>query len=123
MKKIPAIIAALVTTAVVVLAMLIMGVNAFFNPTSVQAASSPSSANTQAAASDTIQVSAAQVQQLQQRINEYQNREQQYQTQLNQAKQEIQQYQQLFGALQQMGILRVDQNGQIMVGRGFGDDH
>jgi peptidoglycan hydrolase CwlO-like protein len=122
MKKIPAIIAALVTTGIVVLAMLIMGVNAFFNPTSVQAASSPST-NTQAAPTDTIQVSAAQVQQLQQRINEYQNREQQYQTQLKQANQEIQQYQQLFGALQQMGILRVDQNGQVSLGRGFSDDH
>ncbi|HEX9018788.1 MAG TPA: hypothetical protein VF806_06360 [Anaerolineaceae bacterium] len=137
MKKVPAIIAAFVVTSMVAIAMLVIGVNAFFNPTSVQAASSPASDTQQAANSSGVPVTgasadtAAQIAQLQQRIQEYQTREQQYQDQLNQAKQQlqqqnteiqqassqVQQYQQVLMALQQMGIIQIDSNGQIYLRR------
>jgi TolA-binding protein len=127
MKTIPALIAGIITSALIVLIMVAVGVNALLNPNTVAEASSPSDSTvvlSSGASSDT-----AQVQQLQQRISEYQAREKQYQSQLNQletnlqqANDNLQQYQQLVDTLQQMGIIRVDANGQIMLPRFRRDD-
>lgn len=138
MKKLPAIIATFVTTLVVGVIIFLIGMNALFNPNSVQASNSPTdpaastsaatssqdkniSANSSAAAS----AQAAQIQQLQSRINEYQTREktltsnlQQSQQQLQQAQQQLSQYQQVLQQLQQIGLIRIGQDGTIMLGRG-----
>jgi hypothetical protein len=51
------------------------------------------------------------VQQLQQQVNNLQ-------TQLSQDNQVIQQYQSLVNALQQRGVIRIDQNGNIYIPQG-----
>jgi peptidoglycan hydrolase CwlO-like protein len=124
MKKIPAVVAVMITSIVIVLAMMLIGVNAFLNPDTVAQASAPAGANAVAVSSS----DSTQIQQLQARIAEYQSREQQYQDQLNQvetslqqANSQLQQYQQLVDALQQMGLIRVNQNGQIFIGRFSGN--
>ena len=125
MKKLPAVIAAVVTTVVFGIIMVAVGANALLTPTTVAAASAPADP-TQTATADT---QSAQIQQLQERIAQYQAREKQYQTQLNEATQqlqqsntqlqqagaELQQYQQLVQGLQQMGVIAVNSNGQIVV--------
>ncbi|MBE0697832.1 MAG: hypothetical protein IH586_13000, partial [Anaerolineaceae bacterium] len=124
---IPALIAGIITSALIVLMMLVVGVNLLLNPNIVAEASAPgdpAAALTSGSSSDL-----AQVQQLQARIAEYQARENQYQSQLNQletnlqqANDTLQQYQQLVDTLQQIGIIRVDANGQIMLPRFRGDN-
>ncbi len=121
MKKQPALIATLVTTIVVGVFLLGIGLNALFNPSTVVAAQAP------AAASSTTDPSATgQVQQLQNLIAQYQARDQQYQQQLNTLKQQLndtntslQQYQMILSQLQQIGVIQI-QNGQIYVNRGGG---
>ena len=120
MKKLPALIAAFTVTALVALAMLMVGVNAFFNPSGVAASSDPVSPQQIAVTGPDAQTIA----QLQARIQEYQAREQQYQQQLDQARTQLGaantdlvQYQQLVSSLQDMGVLRVDNNGNVSIGR------
>ena len=124
MKKIPALIAVIITSAVIVLMMMVVGMNALLNPNTVTAASAPGDSAATALTGDS-----AQVQQLQARIAEYQSREKQYQSQLNQveaslqqANSDLQQYQQVVDTLQQVGLIRIDQNGQISLPRFRGDD-
>lgn len=121
MKKKPALIAAFVMTVLVGLGMLLVGANALFNPTSVALASSPSTPEV-ALSGD----AASQVAQLQALVAQYQSREQQYQQQLNQLQQQVtqsnttlQQYQQLFSEMQNRGLIQINQNGQILLPRGF----
>jgi septal ring factor EnvC (AmiA/AmiB activator) len=140
MKKLPAILASLLITACIALGMFTLGANALFNPNGVAAASAPSnniSANAVSNASipagdaNTTQLKQLQalVAQYQQREQQYQQREQQYQDQLNQARQQlrqasqqVQQYQNVLEALQQAGIIQID-NGQIFIPRQFGDNN
>ncbi len=156
MKKLPAIIAAFVTTLVLACLMVAVVANALMNPNTVQAADTPgqvtgvSSANASGTngsvspVSDVTNNSAAaqaQIQQLQSLVAQYQARDKQYQdreqqllSQINQLKQtaqnansQAQQYQNILGQLQQMGVIRITQSGQIFVPsfsrNGFGDDH
>lgn len=116
-KQIPALLAAIVMTALIALGMTVTGVNALLNkngtdPTSVAAKPAITGADT----------SAAQIAQLQQRINEYAQREQQYQQiiqnnkqQVRQAAEETQQIQQLLFALQSRGLIQVQRDGTIMI--------
>lgn len=138
MKPIPAILASLAITAVIAIGMLVIGANALLNPNTlpiVNAASSdPAAANAApvqvsdpSSASTTMATLERQVSQLKDLVAQYQNREKQYQTQLtdaasqlNQANQQIQSYQQLLTVLQQRGIIRITQDGQIMLPRGLG---
>jgi TolA-binding protein len=120
MKKLPAIIAAFTVTGLVALAMLLVGANAFFNPNGVAAASDPGSAQQIAVTGGDAQTIA----QLQARIQEYQAREKQYQQQLDQARTQLEQantdltqYQQLISSLQDMGVLRIDNSGNVSIGR------
>jgi hypothetical protein len=126
MKIIPALLAALLITVLVGAGIFVVGVNAFFNPNTVQVSNAPQAAS--AAGSDT-QVSQnlsdqQQIQQLQGLVQQYQQREKQYQDQLNTAaqrlnqdNQQLQSYQQLLGALQQAGIIRITSDGQVMIPR------
>lgn len=122
MKKLPAIIAALATTGLILAAILIIGVNSFIKPASAAAASNPSI---------TGDASLAQLQDL---VAQYQARETQYQALLSQsqadasqAEAQLQQYEDLFTQLQQMGVIQVQNNGQISVfrprSRGFENDN
>lgn len=135
MKKASALIGAFIISGIIGAAMILVGVNVFFNKNTVPVSNSPSSA---AASVITTSVGTPQdpptVQQLQNLIVQYQSREQQYQTQLNQAQQEIQQansqlqqqnsqlqeYQTLIQALQQRGIITIGQDGTIYLRRGNG---
>jgi len=131
MKRKPALIAAFLTTLVIAIVMVLVGANALFNPNSIPVSAAP----TTVAASDTggvVAVSANtttdQVQQLnaliaqyQAREQQYQQREQQYQQQLNDASSQVQQLTTVLQQLQRMGVIRIDQNGQISVPRRLGD--
>ncbi len=118
MKRLEAIIAAAIITGVVAVCMLLIGINALLNPNSVRASDAPTSAtlNMRSGGGDQTQIS-----QLQNLIMQYQNREKQYQTQLDQANAQIQQYQQVLAELQQSGVIRITNDGQILVRRGFGE--
>ena len=134
MKTFPAIMAALFVTLLVGAVMLMIGANALVNPNTVPVNSAPSSAVQGAQDSNVSAVSGpadqAQFQQMQNLIKQYQQREQQYKTQLDKAAQtinqdnaQLQNYQQLIDALQQNGIIRITQDGQILLPRrGFGGD-
>jgi len=123
-KQIIAFVVAFVITGIVALTMLIVGVNAAINPNGVPVSNSPAQAALQAPASSTSSSSdQAQITQLQNQISQYQAALQNAQAQLNQASQEMQTVQQLLTFLQQRGIIRIDNQGNITVtgGRdGFG---
>ncbi len=118
-KHFSAIISAILITIAFGLAIFLIAGNALFNVSSVKAANSPNAASTQvqtgSAAQNSSSTSDTQVQQLQSQI-------QQYQQQLTQDNQAIQQYQQILSALQQRGLIMVNQNGQILIPSGFGGD-
>ncbi len=118
MKRIYALIAAVIITGVVGLGMLAIGLNATFNPNSVAAANAPAVAASAAspAASPSGQ-NQAQVQQLQSLISQYQSREQQYQARLSQDEAQLQQYQTLLSELQRRGLIRVNSDGSIQLPR------
>ncbi len=121
MKKLPAVIAALVTSALILGTILVVGMNSYIK--SVQAAS-PSGNQTAVATGNT----SAEVQQLRDLVAQYQSREQQFrdllqqsQDSASQAQSQLQQYENLFVQLQQMGVIRVDNSGQVSVSR-FGSE-
>ncbi len=131
MKIFPAIIAAFLITAMVGIAMLVVGGNALFNQNTVPVTNSPQVVSGAGVSGQAVQPAADQqsVQQMQNLIQQYQQREKQYQSELNtaaqrlnQANQQVQSYQQLIDALQQRGIIRITSDGQVMIPRSrFGD--
>jgi septal ring factor EnvC (AmiA/AmiB activator) len=134
MKKIQALIAAVMVTGLVGLGMLAIGVNAALNPNTVAASDTPGNASAvasdtsgsvSAAASATASQAQAQIAQLQNLIAQYQNREKQYQVQLDQADTQLQQYQALLVEMQRRGLIRINGDGSIQLPRrsfGSGDD-
>jgi flagellar motor protein MotB len=127
-KTMPAITAALFMTAVLALVIVSIGLNALFNrntvPLQASAASPQDAAALNGAASTDTSSQDATVQQLQSLIAQYQSRETQYQTQLQQAADQInqltqqnQQYQSLIDALQNAGVIQINQNGQVFLNR------
>jgi hypothetical protein len=139
MKTLPAILFALGITAVLAITMAVIGANALVNPVTLPITNSPASASSSGVAAASFSSSSssasssdpAQVAQLQALVTQYQDREKQYQTeladsvtrldqantQLQTQDQQIQQFQQLLTILQQRGIIRIDSNGQIFLGR------
>ena len=119
MKRIQALIAATITTALIIFGVLVIGVNAASNPDSVPVSDSPTaSASTLAAPAQ----SQTQIDQLQSLISQYQDREKQYQTeignlsqQLSDATQQAQQLQQILVALQQRGVIQISRDGRIFI--------
>jgi hypothetical protein len=119
-KQVIAFLSAFIITAVVALAMLVVGVNAASNPNGVAASNSPTAA--EASVSTGTDASQAQIAQLQSQVAQYQAREQQYQAalasdnqQLSQASQEMQMIQRLLVYLQNRGLIQIDNQGQITV--------
>ncbi len=118
-NRTPAVIAALGMTLLVGLAILAMGLNALSNGNGQATTDVISAENSDPAA----------LQQLQEVVGQYQMREQQYQQelaqaadQLNQSNGQLQQYQSLVIALQNAGVIQIDRNGQVLLGRANGDD-
>jgi len=125
-KRLAALLAAILSTACVGVAILAVGGAALFNPNGTVVAQSPSQASTAAASSDSSQ---AQVQQLQALVAQYQARDQQYQAreqqlqqqlqndnqQLQQAQQQMQEVRSLLFALQQRGLISITGDGQIVI--------
>ena len=135
MKAFPALLFALAITAFIAIAMFVIGGNALLNTNSVPVLNSPASAASNASVpSSDLKLAAAehQIANMQNLINQYQTREQQYQTELQQAAQKIndanaqlaqdnqqlQVFQQVLVALQQRGIIRITQDGQIQLLQG-----
>ncbi len=68
------------------------------------------------AASDATEPN-ARIRQLESLVSQYQQRESQYQAQLEQANQQLARYEDILNALQQRGLIRLTQDGQILLGR------
>jgi uncharacterized protein YlxW (UPF0749 family) len=127
-KRLAALLAAVISTACVGVAILAVGGAALFNPSGTAAAQSPAQA---AAVSSSDNGSQAQIQQLQTLVNQYQAREQQYQareqqyqqrlqaadSQVQQAQQQMQEIRSLLSALQQNGLITITSDGQITINR------
>jgi len=119
-KQIGALLAAILITGAILLSMLVIGANAMTNQNG--AVVSNSTAPVASAGSSTTSSAQAQIAQLQNLVAEYQARELQYQTalksdndQLTLAASELQMIQQLLSYLQNRGLIRIDNQGQIYV--------
>jgi chromosome segregation ATPase len=108
-KRIPALFAAILMTGFIAMVMVVTSANALINKNGTVASNAP------AAASSTTNGNQAQIDQLQSRINEYQQREAQYQQLLQQDQQQIQQFQQFLFAMQQAGLIRIRQDGTVLI--------
>ena len=118
-KQFPALIAALLVTGFIAMAMGLTGVNALLNKNGTVVSNDPAVSSSTAS----TELNQAQIDQLQTRINEYQQREAQYQQLLQQDQQQIQQYQQFMIAMQQAGLIQVRSDGTVLVtARRGGDD-
>ncbi len=131
MKQIRAIIAATIITAIVGLGMLVVGANAIFNTNTVPMSNSPSDPPAAVSSATGAGPQAqAEISQLQNLVRQYQNRDQQYQSQINQYQSqvgqlnsEVQQLQNVLVQLQQRGIIRIQSDGTIQLGRGGFSDN
>ncbi len=116
-KHLTALITALVITAVIGMGIFVIGVNALTNKNTVPLQNTPGSAVTSSNTSaNSASSTSTNVQQLQQEVSSLQS-------QLSQENQAIQQYQSVLQALQQRGLISIDQNGNIFLNRGFDDLH
>jgi predicted PurR-regulated permease PerM len=119
-KKLIALLAAILITASVALAMLVVGANAMMNQNGTTVSSL--SSLTVSTSSPTLSSDQAQIAQLQDLVAQYQAREQQYQAaldgenqQLSQAAEQMQMVQQLLAYLESHGLIRIDNQGQIYI--------
>jgi predicted Rossmann fold nucleotide-binding protein DprA/Smf involved in DNA uptake len=110
-KQIPALIAALVITGFIAMAMVVTSANALMNKNGTVASNNPAAVS----ASTTTNINQAQIDQLQARINEYQQRESQYQQLIQQDQQQIQQFRQFLFAMQQAGLIQIRSDGAIVI--------
>lgn len=132
MKRIQALIAAVIVTSLVGFGMLAIGVSAAFNPNSAPVSDAPDSSAPAISAGDALTQSnsendllaqyqnrekqyQAQITQLNNLIAQYQSREKQYQSQLNQANTQVQQLQAVLDELQRRGIIRIQSDGTILL--------
>ena len=116
-KPFMAVLIAFIVTACVAASIFAIGGAALLNQNGVPASNSPA----QVSAADSPG-QADQVAQLQSLVTQYQQREQQLQDQLSQANAQLQQDQQmlqqvemLLGALQQKGLIRLTNDGRIVI--------
>ena len=124
MKRLAALLTAGFVTSLIAFGMLLIGLNAFFNPNSVRASDS---ANDPVGVTNVMTTDAqTQINQLQSLIAQYQDREkqyqaqiQQYQTQTQQLNSQVRQLQGGLSELQRRGIIRIQSDGTIqLLGRG-----
>ena len=118
MKRMQAIVAAAIITAALGFGLLAVGVNAAMNTNSVPPSDSPASAAVATGVNaDTTQQALEQINQLKSLIAQYQTQATQYQQQLAQANAQVQQLQNVLLQLQQAGVIRIQSNGSITLGR------
>src|SRR5512133_1899669 len=120
-KRFAALVAAILSTICVGVAILAIGGAALFNPNGTVAAQSPAQAAAMSGSGSTnaqIQQLQSLVAQYQAREKQYQQREQQYQQQLQaqsdqvqQAREQIQEVRSLLMALQQRGLITITSDG------------
>lgn len=122
-KQITALLAAFLITGILALCIFVVGANALVNPNGTTV--SNSAATTSPMDPATSAADQAQIAQLQNLITQYQAREQQYQAalqndnnQLSQAATEVQMIQQLLTELQNRGLIRIDNQGNITISGG-----
>ncbi len=134
MKTFPAVIFAVLITAVIGVAMFMIGANALLNKNSVPVSNSPNTTTTNASAAASTQDQQT-IQQMQNMINQYQARDKQYQSELNdaaqrlsqanqqldQANQQLNTYVQLINELQNVGVIRITNDGRVMIRGGDGN--
>jgi hypothetical protein len=148
MKAFPALLFALAITAIIGIAMFIVGGNALLNQNtapvlnappagasgSSNASDPPAASSAQGGSDPQLAADQQQIAQMQNLINQYQAREKTYQTelkqaaqkvsdanaQLAQANQQLQVFQQVMQALQERGIIRITQDGTIELLQGGG---
>jgi len=118
MKHVSAIITAILITTIIGLGIIVIGVSALTNKNTVALQNSSNiniTGNNITNPSDnsggSLVASSSEVQQLQQQVSDLQS-------QLDQETQAIQQYQSLLLALQQRGVIRIDQKGNIYLPQG-----
>ncbi len=114
MKRKQALFAAAFITVILALGLVAVGVNAAMNPNGVPVSNSPAAATT----ADPTNQAQAQIKQLESLIAQYQAREKQYQQQLNQEATQVQQLQSILTQLQNAGVITIQSNGTISLGRG-----
>lgn len=120
MKRIQAIIAATIVTGVIAVGMLLVGLSAILNPNTVPASDSPAQAPAISNVTTADPPAQAEINRLQGLVSQYQNREKQYQAQIDQLNGQVQQLQDVLNELQQRGIIRINRDGSIQLGRGRG---
>jgi peptidoglycan hydrolase CwlO-like protein len=117
-RQIPALVATFLITGFMTLALSVVGVNAMYNKSTLDASTSQVTLAADVKQAQISQLEAL-VNQYQQREVQYQQREQQYQQQIQQSQQQLtnanSQLQQLIQTLQNYRLIRVDQNGQIII--------
>ena len=113
MKRMQALIAASLITAVLAACMLAIGVNAAMNQNVVPVLDVTAAPN--GIASFAPVADQSQITQLTNLVKQYQDREKQYQSQLNQANTQLQQYQSTLQDLQRRGIIRINSDGTIQL--------
>lgn len=111
MKHFSAIITAILITTIIGLGIIVVGVSALTNNNTVALQNSANpSGNSSGAFTSTL----PEIQQLQQQVSDLQS-------QLDQENQVIQKYQSLLIALQQRGVINIDQRGNIYLAQGDTD--
>lgn len=118
MKRIQAIIAATIVTGIIAVGMLAVGINAVFNPNTVPVSDSPAQAPAASNVTATDPQAQGEINRLQSLVSQYQSREKQYQAQVDQLNSQVQQLQGVLDELQQRGVIRINRDGSIQLGRG-----
>lgn len=117
-RQIPALVATLLITGFMTLALSVVGVNAMYNKTNMDASTSQIAQISDVKQAEISQLEAM-VNQYKQREAQYQQREQQYQQQLQQSQQEAANanstLQRLLQVLQQSRLIQITSNGQIRI--------
>jgi DNA anti-recombination protein RmuC len=111
-------VATFLITGFMTLALSVVGVNAMYNKSTLDASASQITLTADVKQAQIVQLESL-VNQYQQREVQYQQREQQYQQQIQQSQQQLtnanSQLQQLIQTLQNYRLIRVDPNGQIII--------
>ncbi len=121
MKRFQAIVAATITTGLIVLGMMVIGVEAAANTDTAPVTNNATVAAPVRTDSTTNQVQ-SQINQLQNLIKQYQSREQQYQAEISKLSQQVSdsgtqvnQLKDILTQLQQRGVIQITSDGQILV--------
>jgi hypothetical protein len=117
-RQIPALVATFLITGFMTLALSVVGANAMYNKTTLDASTSQIAQTSDVKQAEISQLEAL-VNQYKQREVQYQQREQQYQQQIQQSQQQAADanstLQQLLQIMQQSRLIRINSNGQITI--------